>query len=265
MSANRFITLLTDFGLQDNYVGVMKAVIAHICYDANTIDITHEIPPHNLDAANFCLMTAYPYFPPGTVHIAVVDPGVGTQRRPVAIELATGFLVGPDNGIFTGVLDREHIRAAVELTNPTYHLPQEPSTTFHGRDIFAPAGAYLAMETPILKLGREIDPATLGRLALPTFTISDLQISGYIQYIDRFGNLITTIPGALVKDRQWCAIIGDKSIRGCTTYGDTQPGTLVALEGSHGFIEIALNGGSALSVLQTGFRSPVVVVMQCSL
>lgn len=146
MSDYRLITLLTDFGVQDNYVGVMKGIIAQIYPDAKVIDITHEVPPHNLDAANFCLMKAYPYFPAGTVHVAVVDPGVGTKRRAVAIELATGFLVGPDNGIFTGVLQEEQIILAVELTKPEYWLPNEPSTTFHGRDIFAPIGAYLSME-----------------------------------------------------------------------------------------------------------------------
>ncbi|MEN6319271.1 MAG: SAM-dependent chlorinase/fluorinase [Syntrophaceae bacterium] len=260
MSGNRLITLLTDFGLKDNYVGVMKGVIARIHHDLNVIDISHEIPPHNLDAANFCLMTAYPYFPPGTVHVAVVDPEVGTKRRAVAIELASGFLIGPDNGIFTSLLNCETIIAAVELINPEYRLQHSQSATFHGRDIFAPAGAYLAMKTPILKLGRKLNPETLIRLDLPVNVETDSEIVGYIQYIDRFGNLITTVPGASVKDRQWYVTVGDQNIPGYKTYSDTQQGSLLALEGSHGFIEIAMNGGSAQSALQIGYRSLVQVV-----
>ncbi len=262
MSGDRFLTLLTDFGLRDNYVGVMKGVIACINPHLNIIDITHEIPPQNLDAANFCLMTAYPYFPSRTVHVAVVDPGVGTQRRAVAIELSTGFLVGPDNGIFTGVLDHEKITTAVELTNPEYWLKPESSTTFHGRDIFAPVGAHLTTGTPLLKLGAEIDPATLIRMDLPAGIKTDAGITGYIQYIDRFGTLVTNIPGASVRDRQWSLTIGEKGIPGCKTYGDTQPGSLLALEGSHGFIEIAVNGGSAQAELRTEYRLSVHVVIK---
>lgn len=260
MSDNRLITLLTDFGLRDNFVGVMKGVIARINPCLNIVDITHEIPPYNLDAANFCLMTAYPYFPPGTVHVSVVDPGVGSERRAVAVELATGFLIGPDNGIFTGVFDSEKIHTAIELTNSQYWLKKEASATFHGRDIFAPAGAYLASGTPLLRLGMEIDPATLIRLDLPACTASDAGITGYIQYIDRFGNLVTNIPCTLIKDRRWSVTAGGKSIPGYKTYGDTQPGHLLAIEGSHGFIEIAMNSGNAQSKLQTGYRSPVTVV-----
>ncbi len=260
MPGDGFLTLLTDFGLQDNYVGVMKGVIARINPRLNIIDVTHEIPPQNLDAANFCLMTAYPYFPSGTVHVAVVDPGVGTRRRAIAIELATGFLVGPDNGIFTGVLDHEKIAAAAELTNPGYWLKPEASTTFHGRDIFAPVGAHLATGTSLLKLGMEIDPATLIRMDLAAFTESDAGITGYIQYIDRFGTLVTNIPGASIKDRQWSLTAGGKSIPGRRTYSDTRLGSLLALEGSHGFIEIALNGGSAQAKLRMGYRSQVHIV-----
>jgi len=262
MSDNRLITLLTDFGVQDNYAGVMKGVIARINPRLNIVDITHEIPPHNLDAANFCLMTSYPYFPSGAVHVAVVDPGVGSERRAVAIELATGFLVGPDNGIFTGILNREQIIKAVELTNSEYWLSQEPSTTFHGRDIFAPAAAYLATGTLFSKLGSEIDPATLIHFVMPACTETDAGITGYIQYIDRFGNLITTIPATYVKDRQWSITAGGKRIPGYKTYGDTRPGNILAIEGSHGFIEIAMNSGNARSVLKIGYRSHVRLVIK---
>ena len=262
MPDRRLVTMLTDFGLQDNYVGVMKGVIACINPNLTIIDITHDIPPQNIDAANFCLMTAYPYFPSGTVHVAVVDPGVGTQRRAIAIELATGFLIGPDNGIFTGVLDQEKIATAIELTNPEYWLKPEASTTFHGRDIFAPVGAYLATGISLLNFGPEINPSTLIRMDLPSCIKTDARISGYIQYIDRFGTLVTNVPSTYVIGRQWAVTAGGQSIPGCKTYGDIHPGSLLALEGSHGFIEIAVNSGSAQAEIGVGYRTPVQVVIK---
>jgi S-adenosylmethionine hydrolase len=120
--------------LSDVYVGVMKGVIAQVNPTLNVVDLTHDIPPQNIEAARFCLMSAYPYFPPGTVHIAVVDPGVGSNRRAIAIQLGDSFLVGPDNGIFSGIIISSDV-TAVELTNPSYWRTREPSTTFHGRDI----------------------------------------------------------------------------------------------------------------------------------
>ena len=160
MSKNRIITLLTDFGLSDVYVGVMKGTIAQINPQLKVIDITHQIPSQNIAAARFCLMTAFAYFPPGTVHVAVVDPGVGSKRRPVAIKCANCFLVGPDNGLFSGVLSRESARSSVELTNSQYWRTPQPSSTFHGRDIFAAAGAHLANGVALEDLGEAIDPAS---------------------------------------------------------------------------------------------------------
>ena len=155
------ITLLSDFGDRDVYVGVIKGVIAQINPKVAIVDLTHQIPPQNIAAARFCLMNAYAYFPVGTVHVAVVDPGVGSRRRAIAVEFAQGFLVGPDNGIFSGVLSQSPAIAAVELTNLNYWRTPKPSKTFHGRDIFAPVGANLASGVPLKQLGQEIDPATL--------------------------------------------------------------------------------------------------------
>jgi S-adenosylmethionine hydrolase len=154
MSENKLITLLSDFGLSDVYVGVMKGVIAQINPALTVVDLTHQIPPQNIAAGRFSLMNAYPYFPGGTVHIAVVDPGVGSRRRGVAIQLDAGFLVGPDNGLFSGVLSENPVVAAVELTNPQYWRTLSPSTTFHGRDIFAAVGAHLASGISDRTVGR---------------------------------------------------------------------------------------------------------------
>ncbi len=250
MSANGIITLLTDFGWQDVYVGVMKGAIARIDARLQAIDLTHEIPPQNIAAARFCLLNAYPYFPCGTVHIAVVDPGVGSQRRGVAIQFAEGFLVGPDNGLFSGVLSSSPALAAVELTNTDYWRTPNPSTTFHGRDIFAPVGAHLASGVSLEQLGNAIDPDSLVKLPLPELTITESKIIGCIQYCDRFGNLITNIPADEVRTQSWSTIVKNKAIPTVQTYSDVPQGEIAALVGSHGWVEIALNGGSAREKLQ---------------
>jgi S-adenosyl-L-methionine hydrolase (adenosine-forming) len=254
MSKNRIITLITDFGLSDIYVGVMKGTIAQINPQLKVIDITHEIPPQNIAAGRFCLMNAYAYFPPETVHIAVVDPGVGSSRRAIAVECANCFLVGPDNGLFSGVLSRENAIASVELTNPKYWRTFQPSRTFHGRDIFATVGAYLANGVALLELGESIDPNSFVQLPMPNSTVTDTGIEGYIQYVDRFGNLITNIPNTCIQNNNWSVIINHISdpitIPNGKSYSDSKPGDLVAIIGSDGWLEISVNGGSAQSVLK---------------
>lgn len=251
---NNIITLLSDFGRQDVYVGVMKGAIATINPHLNLIDLTHEIPPQNLQAASFALQNAYPYFPPNTVHLAVVDPGVGSQRKAIAVGLDRGFLVGPDNGIFSGIYGLDNIQAAVELDNPKYWRGVEVSTTFHGRDIFAPVAAHLAGGVAISQLGTAIDDWTsLVRLppfsSQPTVEIitpsNTTLIAGTIQYVDRFGNLITNISGSQVQHQPWRVKIGDTIISSGTTYSDVPPHNAIALIGSDGWVEIAVNGGSA--------------------
>ncbi|MBV9389862.1 MAG: SAM-dependent chlorinase/fluorinase [Chroococcidiopsidaceae cyanobacterium CP_BM_ER_R8_30] len=259
---NRLLTLLSDFGERDVYVGVMKGVIAQVNRSITAVDLTHQIPPQNIAAARFCLMNAYPYFPSGTVHVAVVDPGVGSMRRAVAVELTDGFLVGPDNGLFSGVLSQSQVVAAVELTNPDYWRTSEPSATFHGRDIFAPVGAHLASGVSLKHLGQTIEPSTLVQLAIPGCTHTRLGIIGYIQYIDRFGNLITNIPGAYVQGKTWSVSAAGLSISGGQTYSDVPPGNLVALVGSHNWVEIAVNGGNAQSQLPLDWGSRVQVELQ---
>ncbi|MDY6786208.1 MAG: SAM-dependent chlorinase/fluorinase [Cyanobacteriota bacterium] len=257
MAEQRIITLSSDFGLQDVYVGVMKGAIARVNPTLTVIDLTHDIPPQNLMAARFCLLNAHPYFPPGTVHVAVVDPGVGSKRRAIAIETADSYLVGPDNGIFSGVLNNSPPQAAIELDNPDYWRSQSASTTFHGRDIFAPIGAYLASGTPMQRLGSTIDPATLIRLDLPQPQPTPAGLKGCIQYLDRFGNAIANIPA--IAGKSWTVAISDRLIPSGTTYSDVCVGEPIALIGSHGWVEIAVNGGSAQSELQLDWRSPLEV------
>lgn len=285
MPENRIITLLSDFGLSDVYVGVMKGVIAQINLALTVVDLTHQIPPQNIAAARFSLMNAYSYFPSGTVHIAVVDPGVGSHRRAIALQLDTGFLVGPDNGLFSGVFNQTGVVAAVELTNPKYWRTPIPSTTFHGRDIFATAGAHLATGVSLEQLGEVIDPKTLVQLAIPEWTRTATGIAGCIQYIDHFGNLITNIPAAEVQGKTWSVVVGDspretlhdrvgeaarsadRIILGNQTYSYSQEnsyasrelGEVVILIGSHGWVEIAINGGSAQSQLQLDLGAKVQV------
>ncbi len=244
------ITLLTDFGLEDGYVAAMKGVISCIAPQAALIDITHAIAPQNIAAGRFHLMSTYPYFPDRSVHLAVVDPGVGTTRRAVAIETATAFFVGPDNGLFEGVLSQTVALGAVELTEPRYWRNITPSPTFHGRDIFAPVAAHLAMGVPLAALGSKIDPDTLVCLPLPKFALTGSGGVGAIQAIDHFGNLITNIPGALVAGRDWTLSLADRELPGCRTFADVPTGQALAIVGSQGWLTVAVNGGSARAQFQ---------------
>ncbi len=254
MSDKKIITLLTDFGLKDVYVGVMKGVIAQINSNLKVIDLTHEIPPQNLFAARFCLQNAYPYFPPETVHVAVVDPGVGSTRRAIAIQLPNSFLVGPDNGIFSGVLESlevENIKVVL-LTNSEYWRTKTPSTTFHGRDIFAPVAAHIASGVKLENLGEEINPESLVKLSLNNITFTDSGLAGCVQHIDHFGNIITNISSSYITGKNWSVIVNNNvnfspghTIYSGNTYADCKPGELIAIIGSHGFVEIAANGSSA--------------------
>ncbi|SRR5579883_397765 len=254
------LTLLSDFGDRDVYVGVMKGVIAQINPALTMIDLTHQIPPQNIFAARFCLLNAYPYFPIGTVHVAVVDPGVGSTRRAIAVEFLQGFLVGPDNGIFSGVLSQSPATRSVELTNTQYWRTASPSKTFHGRDIFASVGAHLASGVPIQQLGQEIDPTTLVGLDIAEHSQSEIGALGCIQYIDHFGNLVTNIPGNYVQDKSWRVQVAGFTIPGGETYSDVKPGEAIALIGSHGWVEIAINNGHAQSVLQMSLKSTIEVI-----
>ncbi len=258
------ITLLTDFGLQDVYVGVMKGVVLQINPTASLIDLTHQIPPQDILAARFQLLNAYPYFPDGTVHLVVVDPGVGSSRRAIALQTQRGFLVAPDNGVLSGVIAdyATELIAAVELDNSCYWRTSQPSHTFHGRDIFAPAAAYLSQGIALENLGTAIALDSLQLRSLPNYQQTETGYQGVIQAIDQFGNLITNLPGKLVEStRSWTVIVGDRTLAGQSTYAAVEPGEFVALVGSHGWLEIAVNGGSAASDLNRSVGDSVSMLL----
>jgi S-adenosyl-L-methionine hydrolase (adenosine-forming) len=255
------LTLLTDFGYTDVYVGVLKGVIAQIQPTLKVIDLTHQIAPQDINAGRFQLMNAYAYFPICTIHVAIVDPGVGGARRSVAVQTAAGTFVAPDNGLLSGVLSHEPAIVAVELTNPDYWWTQTPSTTFHGRDIFAAVGAHLAGGVPIGNFGPAIDPNSLVQIDLPPVTRMDHGFQGCIQGIDHFGNLITNIPSATVQGKAWSVQLPDRQYSSCTSYSEGQPGEIIGLIGSHGYIEIALCGGNAWERLRLKVGSLVRVTI----
>lgn len=271
------LTLLSDFGLSDCYVGVMKGAITQVNPALTVIDLTHQIPPQNIALARFALMTAFPYFPDGTVHVAVVDPGVGGSRRAIALAVGedaaqpSGFLVGPDNGLFSGVLTMHPVIAAVELTMPQYWRSPKLSATFHGRDLFAPVGAHLASGVPLNDVGQSIASETLVSLDVPQCLLEEARsaighhsyrITGCVQAIDHFGNLITNIPGTHVLDTEWSLSVNGETVPGSTAYSDHPPGTLLAIVGSHGWVEIAVNGGSAQARLRIDWREGNRIVIE---
>ncbi len=256
------ITLLTDFGNKDGFVGTMKGVIWGICPGAQIADISHEISPQDIRAGALALMRAAPYFPAGTVHIAVVDPGVGTHRQPMAAQLGSHFYVGPDNGLFTPLItaarDAGEPTRFVALDNPDYHL-QNVSRTFHGRDIFAPAGAHLAAGVPLEALGTPITDPVLLPFSQPERTA--FGFTAHIAGIDAFGNCTTDLPWSQVAGRTLLIKVKDRVIRGLSpSYGHHTPGELIALVDSENYIEVAVVNGSAAALLGAQVGDPVDVL-----
>ncbi|BAD79018.1 hypothetical protein syc0828_c [Synechococcus elongatus PCC 6301] len=256
---SRLLTLLTDFGSQDSYVGAMKGVIYSLCPQATLVDLCHEVPAQDVAAGRWQLLQAVPYFPAGSVHLAVVDPDVGSDRRAVVIETAIGLLIGPDNGLWSGVLSRFPAQRAVSLTNPNYWQSPQPDPTFHGRDIFAPAAAHLLNGVPLTELGPLIDPASLQTLIESHPQRSDQGWQGQIQAIDRFGNLITNLPAELGQTAAGL-IWGDRWLPLARTYSEVAIGELLVLAGSHGYLEIAQRNGSAQQTLAANMGAVVRLV-----
>jgi len=254
----RIITLLTDFGQCDGYVAAMKGVILSINPDATLIDITHDVSPQQISQGAFLLSRTAPFFPSGTIHLAVVDPGVGTTaRRPVMIETARRLFVGPDNGIFGSVVKGGRIRRVIELTNSDYHR-SEVSPTFHGRDIFAPVAAHLSRGCDPDLLGERVRGINRSGFALPRR--SGDCVTGTVIHIDRFGNLITNIPSHSRPSGGVTITVGRAVITQCVeTYGEAQRGEIVALTESSGLMEIARRDGSAASELGLAIGAKVVV------
>jgi len=246
------ISLMTDFGLIDGFVGVMKGVIWGIAPQAHIADLTHLVPPQDIRTAALILNRSAPYFPDGTIHVVVVDPGVGTARRPIAVQLGSQYFVGPDNGVFTLVLERAERQGTpieiVHLDKPQYWLA-EVSNVFHGRDIFSPVAAALANGTPLSSLGSPIsDPMRLS-ISQPRLTSTGLQ--GEIAHIDHFGNIITNIRDEHLsgKDHLTIRLCGEEIHGMVRTFGERLPGELIALIGSTGDLVIAVVNGDAAQQL----------------
>ena len=251
------ITLTTDFGGDDYYVGAMKGVILGIAPEAQFVDISHQIPPQDVLAAAFVLRHAACEFPPGTVHLAVVDPGVGTQRRPLALQSSGHLWVGPDNGLFSFVLDRADSRVH-EIARPDLGRPN-PSSTFHGRDLFAPLAAHLCRGLDLAAVGPPVaEPVRLAESA--PYKSAD-RITGHIVHIDGFGNLVSNIAAADIAP--WTALrirLGDHVLTElCRTYEDAEPGAPLALIGSAGLLEVAVNCGHAARQLGVPRRAALIV------
>ena len=262
------IAMMTDFGLGDGDVGVMKGVIASITPDVHLIDITHDVAPQNVASGAWILASAYRYFPQGTVFVCVVDPGVGSSRGAIAIHAGNWFFVGPDNGLFSYIFMQQPVHQAVVLDNPAYHLSQV-SSTFHGRDIFAPVGAHLAGGVALDELGTQIDPVTLQRIDIGYPVRHGAGMDAHILHVDHFGNLITSIPLGMVPE-----LFSGSQVHivfpGTNTVVDRRrrffaegpdDGQPFIYGDSSGYVGIAVRNGHAARTLSAGFSTPITLVM----
>lgn len=248
----KLITLLTDFGYKDPFAGVMKGVICGINPDVRVIDLTHGIPPQDLMAGALVLRHSVPFFPRGTIHVAVVDPGVGSRRRPLLIESGGCFFIGPDNGILTLAFGEQEPNAT-ELSNETFHL-KPTSMTFHGRDIFAPTAAYLSLGIAPYHFGPKADD--IQRLYWPQVVLAENTIEGEVIYADGFGNLITNIQESDLTTLSTASVtvsLNSLTLNGLApNYSSGTEGGYVALINSWGLLEISLYKGNAQ--LQSGVK-----------
>lgn len=262
------ISLMTDFGIKDGNVGVMKGVIWRICPTAQLSDLSHMVQPQNIREASYILARSVPYFPRGSIHIVVVDPGVGTQRRPMAARIGDWFYVGPDNGTITVLLERAEQgnwqTEFVELRERKYWLP-EISHVFHGRDIFSPVAAHLANGVPLQELGASFDEPV--RLELPKPEPTRNGWRGEVIHIDHFGNIGTNVRvehlGEAMERKETITVrIREVDIKGMVdTFGERHVGELVALIGSTGNLGIAVVNGSAVQKLDAGVGDMVEVMV----
>ena len=252
------ITLTTDFGFDNWFVGTMKGVIKSINPDAEVVDITHGVRPHNISEAAFILRNSCGYFPPGTIHTVVVDPGVGSKRHPIIIKTRRYYFVGPDNGVLSYAIDSEEVEAIVKIENQQYLLAPM-SETFHGRDVFAPVSAYLSVGVEPQEFGSHLKEVMRLTPSVPR-KISDREIVGHILCVDTFGNLITDVTARLVEElfslskaRRLRILIRDREIaKLCKTYSEGKENELIALIGSSGHLEISVNRGRAADLLGIG-------------
>jgi S-adenosylmethionine hydrolase len=235
------LTLLTDFGLTDYYVAAVKGTVLRLAPGTVLVDISHDVPAGDVETASFLLAAASPSFPAGTVHLAVVDPGVGSERRILAARTPSGFFLAPDNGLLTPLLEKAGEIRSVE--RPDLFLPS-PGQTFHGRDRFGPAAAWLLRGEPFAALGPVVDDPV--RLPIPPPRRASGEILGRVAHIDRYGNLVTDIPAAWLGPEGQCRIeVGTRATgRRVACYAEIPSGEAAYLSGSLGTIELSLNGES---------------------
>ena len=252
------VTLTTDFGDASPYVAVMKGVILSLNPSARLVDLSHHIPPQDIRHADYYLGTAIPFFPKGTVHVAVIDPGVGSDRHPLLIEAGGRFLVGPDNGVFTRAVKALGKPVRVRrLSEPRFWRPTV-SDTFHGRDVFAPVAAHLSLGTDPAQMGPVV--GEMVELKTCSAVCWGSRRAGEVQFVDEFGNLITNIPAAQLKSHALRVSVGGAETlvaRWVRTYSDAAQGEVVSLASSDGFVEVAVVNGSAASRLGAGVGSAV--------
>ena len=253
------ITLLTDFGTADYFAGAVKGAILSVNPHAVVVDITHEIPPQDVEAAAFTLLAAYETFPAGTIHVAVVDPGVGSARRPIIVSTNEQFFVGPDNGLFTYIYDRESSHRTFHVTAEKYFRPS-PSSTFHGRDIFAPVAGALSNGVKPGEFGAMVDDEVRLPGSLEPVVQKNGDVQARIIHIDRFGNCITNISREAFDGKISSLRINDRTISNFQNFYGENSGprnTLFAIWGSAGFLEISANGDSAAKRLRAKLHDGV--------
>ena len=247
------ITLLTDFGTQDGYVGVMKGVIATIFPGVSIDDVSHSIEPGDLTGAGRVLARYWKRYPPGSTHVVVVDPGVGTERRAIAVEAERRFIVAPDNGVVSRVLDLCQDASIVSLENPEFLL-ENRSLTFHGRDVFAPAAAFLARGVHLSRLGPAV--AQPVRIEEPASVVEAGAMVGQVVALDRFGNLLTNLAGSSVTEGSGVEVDG-RTVQVVSSYQDIPPESVGAIVNSDGVVEVAARGTPAAAILNAGVGTPV--------
>jgi S-adenosyl-L-methionine hydrolase (adenosine-forming) len=256
------ITLTTDFGTSDHFVGVLKGVITGLCPRAHVVDITHEIRPFEISEGAFVIAQTYPYFPKGTIHVVVVDPGVGSARRPILVEAAGQYFIGPDNGVLSMVYGPEKHKIR-EITAEKYFL-HPVSRTFHGRDVFAPTAAHLAAGVRPSAFGKLIEDYLKLNFGMPTRT-GKRAWTGTILKIDRFGNLITNLhirDFESVRSRPFELAIGTRRLsRLAIHYAEVEESEPFVIVGSAGYLEVACNQASAARMLGCGVGAPVEILL----
>jgi len=262
--ANAIITLTTDYGTNDHLVATLKGVILKINPDVTIVDITHNVAPFDLLDGALAIGSAYSCFPPKTIHVVVVDPGVGTERRPLLVSAESQYFIAPDNGVLSVIYEREQDKLVVRHANAEHYYLQPVSNTFHGRDIFAPVAAWLSKGWQTASMGEEI--TDYKRFALPRPKEADGAVKGVVMRTDAFGNLITNfrpedLPESALSGGSVKLQVGNQSVtRLVDTFARGNDGEPIAYVGSNGYIEIAVNKGNAARTLGLGRGTPVVLM-----